>query len=214
MLSDRTIRKLCEKGELKIISRDLAIEDSQLQPASFDLRAGEDIAIPSQAFMLGHTMEYVHIPPMLVGRVDGKSSWARRGLSVHFAGFIDPGFQGQITLEYFNMSREPIVIEKGKRVCQISFDWMDDRPDRVYGDEGLRSRYQGQEGPTPAREWPTALGVVGCPTCRSILNAEAAGGCPDSWHAANHLYGPDPVVTAAVTAHADDMTARGWTWAP
>lgn len=154
MLSDRTIRKLMREERLRLSAED-PMTDEQYQPASIDLRFGSHIAMLPGQFALGHTMEEVWMDKMLVGRVDGKSSWARRGLSVHCAGFIDPGFRGQITLELFNMSTDMIIVEKGKRIAQISFDWLDDRPDRVYGDEGLRSRYQGQTGATEAREWPS-----------------------------------------------------------
>lgn len=163
MLSDRSIRRLLSKtdGQLAIKSS-LAIQDSQFQPASFDLRLG-DVArarathgetqwwIEPFTFYLASTAETVTLGECLAGRVEGKSSWARQGLIVHCAGFVDPGFSGEITLELFNLTRSPIAIMAGQRVAQICFDWMDDRPDRVYGAPGLRSRYMGQKGPTPAR---------------------------------------------------------------
>lgn len=93
------------------------------------------------------------MPSVLCGRVEGKSSWARQGLIVHAAGFVDPGFRGQLTLELFNMSAEYIPLEYGAPIAQISFDFMDWPAQRPYGHPELRSRYQGQIGPTPARPY-------------------------------------------------------------
>lgn len=154
MLSDRTIRKLIDQGRLKITAP-VAMRDEQFQPASIDLRMAEATIVQPLSFVLGYTLESLELDQMLAGRVEGKSSWARRGLSVHCAGFIDPGFRGQITLELFNYTAFPIVVNHCRRIAQISFEWMDDRPNRVYGDPGLRSRYQDQTGATPAREWVT-----------------------------------------------------------
>lgn len=181
MLADRSIRRAIAQHNLRIDTPlDFPLQVEQFQAASVDLRAGDTYAIGAGQFMIGYTIEYVHLDQMLVGQVHGKSSWARRGLQVHSAGLIDPGFHGQITLEFFNMSANAIVVDQGRRIAQICFDWMDDRPDRSYGLPELRSRYQGQTGATPAREWTG----VGCPGCGTVLSAAEAG-CSDVWHSAN-----------------------------
>lgn len=103
----------------------------------------------SRDFWLASTVEKVHIPRDLVAQVNGKSSHARRGLVVHqTAGFIDPGFRGQITLELSNASRTPIRLQAGMAICQIVFFQMTSPSERPYGSKGLGSHYQGQAGAT------------------------------------------------------------------
>ncbi|ACZ41006.1 deoxycytidine triphosphate deaminase [Thermobaculum terrenum ATCC BAA-798] len=102
------------------------------------------------AFVLGSTMEYVKIPPDLVGRLEGRSSLGRLGVVVHStAGFIDPGFEGNITLEISNIGKIPVALRAGIRICQLTL--MHTGPvARPYGP--LRgSKYQGQREPTPSR---------------------------------------------------------------
>ena len=99
-------------------------------------------------FVLASTVERVHIPRDLVAQVNGKSSHARRGLVVHqTAGFIDPGFRGQITLELSNASSWPIRLTPGMPICQLVFFQMTSAAERPYGSAGLGSHYQGQRGP-------------------------------------------------------------------
>jgi len=103
-------------------------------------------------FVLGSTMERVALGADLVGRLDGKSSLGRLGLLIHStAGFIDPGFDGHITLELSNVARLPITLYPGMRIGQISFLAMTTPADRPYGSGALGSKYQGQRGPTPSR---------------------------------------------------------------
>lgn len=103
-------------------------------------------------FWLASTVETVQIPTDLVAQVNGKSSLARKGLVIHqTAGFIDPGFKGQITLELSNVSHKPIRLTTWMPVCQLVFMQMDGPADRPYGSAGLGSHYMGQKGPTPSR---------------------------------------------------------------
>lgn len=103
-------------------------------------------------FWLASTAETVRIPTDLVAQVNGKSSHARRGLVIHqTAGFIDPGFKGQITLELSNASQNPIQLTAGMPICQLVFTQMTSPAQRPYGSDGLGSHYQGQRGPTLAR---------------------------------------------------------------
>lgn len=109
----------------------------------FLLRPGE--------FALGCTAERLRLPNDLVARVEGKSSLARLGLAVHAtAGFIDPGFEGQITLELSNLSPYSIKLRPGMKIAQLSFQFMDAPAKRPYGHKDLNSKYQGQEGATPS----------------------------------------------------------------
>lgn len=103
-------------------------------------------------FWLASTVETVQMPTDLVAMVNGKSSLGRKGLVIHqTAGFIDPGFKGQVTLELSNVSAKPIRLTTWMPICQLVFMQMDGPADRPYGSDGLGSHYQGQRGPTPSR---------------------------------------------------------------
>lgn len=117
--------------------------DAQLH-RSFMLLPGE--------LVLASTMEYVEIPSFLSARIEGKSSLGRLGLLVHStAGFVDPGFKGQLTLEMSTLLRVPVKVWPGMRIAQLSFTQMSSPAKRPYGSPGLGSHYQGQRGPTASR---------------------------------------------------------------
>ena len=103
-------------------------------------------------FILANTIENVELPADVVARLEGKSSLARLGLMVHAtAGYVDPGFKGQLTLEISNVAGAKISIFYGMKISQISFLRMSTPAENPYGSEGLGSKYQGQLGPTPSR---------------------------------------------------------------
>jgi dCTP deaminase len=102
-------------------------------------------------FLLASTQETVHLDSTMAARVEGKSSLGRIGLAVHItAGFIDPGFVGQITLEVKNVAPWEIPLRSGMLIAQIVFEQVN-APARDYGQTG---RYQGQQGPTESRYRP------------------------------------------------------------
>jgi dCTP deaminase len=122
---------------------------ADLQPYSvpYDIDSSYDMA-PGE-FLLACTSETVRLSDTIVGRVEGKSSLARVGLAVHVTGgFIDPGFQGQITLEIVNLFPRPIRIYPYMRIAQIAFTPTDGTPARTYSSTG---HYNGQFGPTESR---------------------------------------------------------------
>jgi dCTP deaminase len=103
-------------------------------------------------FVLGSTMEHIELPNDIVARLEGKSSLGRIGLVIHStAGYIDPGWKGNLTLELTNVARLPITLYSGMRIGQISFQRMTTEVDRPYGSSELGSRYQGQAEPTTSR---------------------------------------------------------------
>ena len=103
-------------------------------------------------FVLGQTLERVRLPDDLVARLEGKSSLGRLGLVIHStAGFVDPGFEGNLTLERSNLANLPITIYRGMPIGQISFMRMDSPVERPYGSGDTGSKYQGQGEPTPSR---------------------------------------------------------------
>jgi dCTP deaminase len=105
-------------------------------------------------FVLGSTLERVTLPDDLVARLEGKSSLGRLGLLIHStAGFIDPGWDGHVTLELSNVANLPITLYVGMRIGQLSFVQLTEPAATPYGADTIGSKYQGQEGPTPSRYW-------------------------------------------------------------
>jgi len=99
-------------------------------------------------FVLCQTLERVCVPSDLLARVEGRSSVGRLGVTIHVtAGFIDPGFEGNITLEVVNLGNLPVVLYPFQRVCQIVFEELTDIASKPYGFGG-RNKYQGQSRPT------------------------------------------------------------------
>lgn len=115
-------------------------------------READTFIVTPGMFVLATTMEKVTIPKDVVARVEGRSSIGRKGLIIHAtAGFIDPGFEGHITLEIANLNHRGIVLRAGMRICQLSLMAMEGRVRRPYGHPELKSKYQGQHGTTTSR---------------------------------------------------------------
>lgn len=169
ILSDCTLEEMIEKKELIVEP----IGPESVQPASIDCRLGnhflvvedlnmktiqmdseinyrevksETITIAPHSFLLATTMEYVELPDDLTAFVEGRSSIGRMGLFIENAGWVDPGFKGQITLELYNANSLPIELQAGRRVCQLVFCKMDQIAKSPY-----RGKYQGQKGSTGSR---------------------------------------------------------------
>src|SRR5204863_6801589 len=103
-------------------------------------------------FVLGSTLERLTIPDDLVARLEGKSSLGRLGLLIHStAGYVDPGWNGHLTLELSNVNTIPITLYPRMRIGQLSFFQLSSPAERPYGSPDLGSSYQGQSGPTPSR---------------------------------------------------------------
>ena len=117
-----------------------------------DVDIANDYVLDSGEFILGSTVESVSIPDYLACRFEGKSSLGRIGLTTHVtAGFIDPGFQGTITLEIKNENQFPILLKPGMLIGQLCFIRLNTNVDRMYGSVGLGSHYQNQIDVTEAR---------------------------------------------------------------
>ena len=120
-------------------------------------------------FVLGQTMEWVELPDDLVARLEGRSSLGRLGLLIHStAGYVDPGWKGNLTLELSNVANLPIALYSGMKIGQISFFQMSSAVERPYGSRELGSRYQGQSSPTASQyykdfESTRKVGVRGGP---------------------------------------------------
>ena len=169
ILSDKTILQMTKDKTLIIEP----LEEQQIQPASVDVRLGNTFSIvedspsgiitlgseikyktikadtyvllPGQ-FVLATTMEYFELPDDLTAFVEGRSSLGRMGLFIQNAGWVDPGFKGEITLELFNANRCAIELSSGRRVGQLVFAKMDNTAQNPY-----RGKYQGQRGAIGSR---------------------------------------------------------------
>ena len=166
ILSDRTLKAMIEKRELVVEP----LSPDSIQPTSIDCRLdrnffvvedrtmpwidlnsaieyreyeSDTITIPPHSFLLATTMEYIELPDDLTAFVEGRSSIGRIGLFIQNAGWVDPGFEGQITLELYNANSLPIRLEAGRRICQLVFCRMDQAALTPY-----RGKYQGQRRAT------------------------------------------------------------------
>jgi dCTP deaminase len=100
-------------------------------------------------FVLGSTFERVGLPNDLVARLEGKSSLGRLGLLIHStAGYVDPGWEGNLTLELSNVANLPITLYDGMKIGQISFHRLSSPVEVAYGDARIGSKYRGQRDPT------------------------------------------------------------------
>ena len=115
---------------------------------------GEPFVLHPGEFVLASTYERVRLPDDLAARLEGKSSLGRLGLVTHStAGFIDPGFEGHVTLELSNLATLPILLWPGMKVGQLAVFALSSPAESPYGTKSLGSRYQGQRGPTASRSW-------------------------------------------------------------
>lgn len=182
ILSDRTIRENLDAGRISIDPlEDSAIQPSSVDVrldhrflvfrnhtrGLIDVKQDlSDLTEPVEAsdekpfilhpgeFVLGSTLERIALPTDLVARLEGKSSLGRLGLLIHStAGFVDAGWDGQITLELSNVASLPITLYPGMRVGQVSFMQMTTEADNPYGSGVIGSKYQGQVGPRPSQYW-------------------------------------------------------------
>lgn len=174
ILSDTTLKKMIDAGSLVV---EPLVENS-IQPASIDCRLDsnflvvedrnmhtidlnseilyreiedEFITIPPNSFLLATTMERVKLPDDLTAFVEGRSSIGRMGLFIQNAGWVDPGFEGQITLELYNANSLPIRLQAGRRICQLVFCKMDQKAAVPYS-----GKYQGQRKTTGSRVFSDA----------------------------------------------------------
>jgi dCTP deaminase len=114
-----------------------------------EIAGDEPFILHPGEFVLGSTLERVGLPNDLVARLDGKSSLGRLGLLIHStAGFVDPGWEGNLTLELSNVANLPITLYDGMKIGQISFQRLSSPVEVGYGDARIGSKYRGQRDPT------------------------------------------------------------------
>jgi dCTP deaminase len=119
-----------------------------------EVKSDEAFILHPGEFVLGSSFEYVTLPDDIAARLEGKSSLGRLGLLTHStAGFVDPGFQGHVTLELSNVASLPIKLWPGMKIGQLCFFQLSSASENPYGTSAYGSRYQGQRGPTASRSY-------------------------------------------------------------
>ena len=106
-------------------NRTAVIDPREEQPELTELveiAGDEPFILHPGEFVLGATLERVGLPDDLVARLEGKSSLGRLGLLIHStAGYVDPGWEGTLTLELSNVANLPIKLYDGMKIGQVSF---------------------------------------------------------------------------------------------
>jgi dCTP deaminase len=127
-----------------------------------EVAEGDPFILHPGEFVLGSTLERIGIPDDMVARLEGKSSLGRLGLLIHStAGYVDPGWDGYLTLELSNVANLPITIYPAMKIGQISFFRLSTPAERPYGSSHTKSKYQGQRGPTASRFFEEFRGSEG-----------------------------------------------------
>lgn len=114
--------------------------------------SGQDFFLLPGQFVLGSVLEYIKVGDRFAAKMEGKSSRGRVGLLAHVtAGFVDPGYEGNLTLEMCNIASRPVILRPGMRICQIAFWPLSSPALRPYGHPDLGSKYKGDTEPEPAK---------------------------------------------------------------
>jgi dCTP deaminase len=141
--------KIYKRDRLQIIHPDEPINSIAVETIEVP-DGGEFILHPGQ-FVLGVTIEKIRVPYDLVARCEGRSSLGRLGIIIHStAGFIDPGFEGTITLEITNINEVPIALKPGMRIGQFAFETIHGNVENTY-DKRPGSKYMHQVLPEESR---------------------------------------------------------------
>jgi len=110
------------------------------------LKPNEPYILHPNNFVLAATEEYILVPDNIVLRVEGKSTLARIGVLVHTAGFVDPGFEGTLTLEISNQSNLPVALYPKMYICQVAVEYLSS-PAEVPYNKRKKSLYLKQKEP-------------------------------------------------------------------
>lgn len=146
ILSDRDIQLFIDLGHIGV---DPLPPHRALQPASLEVHLDQEAWLAPGEFLLANTAETVTLGANVAANLTGKSSLGRMGLAVHItAGYIDPGFSGQIVLELKNLGEKELILDKGTPIAQLVFHELRTAAARPYGHPDLGSHYQNQTGPT------------------------------------------------------------------
>lgn len=148
------LRISCEFWKQKRVKSAIDLDNAhiaELSPArhwkKITLAPGESLIIKPGEFILGHTHEKFYIPKKFAAKINTRSSFARMGLETNSAtDFINPGWRGHVPLEIINKSINSIKITPYLSIAQIMITPLSSEPSVQYGDTGLDSKYQDDDG--------------------------------------------------------------------
>ncbi len=112
---------------------------------------GEGIVLHPGQFLLGATLEFVHLPPTIAGQVLSRSSWGRVGLMVATAVALQPGWTGMVTLELANEGSVPIRLYPGLRVAQLLLWEAEKATEYAYDRRPEQHKYNRPMGPQSSK---------------------------------------------------------------
>lgn len=142
--------KLGPEFKLFHLSKVSVLDPKQGLPKDFmhvhKLKPRESFILHPNNFILASTREYVKVPVDMILRVEGKSTLARMGILVHTAGFVDPGFEGTITLEISNQSNVAVMLYPDMYICQVAAEYLSS-PAEVPYNVRKKSLYGKSKGP-------------------------------------------------------------------
>jgi dCTP deaminase len=147
VFSNNSVPFLDLSGEREQLNKDI----DQVMGKEIIIEEGDDFFIHPGELVLGSTLESVEIPDDLVGWLDGRSSLARLGLMVHVtAGRIDPGWKGQVVLEFYNLGKMPLALKPEMIICALSFETLSSPAKRPYLSRD-NAKYKNQQGAISSR---------------------------------------------------------------
>jgi dCTP deaminase len=147
VFNNNSVTHLDLSGDRDQLERDI----DRIMSKEIEISTDEALYIHPGELVLGATYESVKIPDTLVGWLDGRSSLARLGLMVHVtAGRIDPGWEGQIVLEFYNNGKLPLALRPGMVICALSFETLSSPAKRPYNTRES-AKYRGQTGAASSR---------------------------------------------------------------
>ncbi|MFN7991726.1 MAG: dCTP deaminase [Candidatus Micrarchaeia archaeon] len=164
ILSDKDIRKMLKEGKMKIAplsddqigpaSVDLTLSDEwyffkdeysrkivDLSRIGFDeafeLKRGPEITLKPGELCLGKTAERITLPADVMGKLEGRSRFARMGLIIHTtSALVQPGSDNRQILEIVNLAPFPIKLHAGMRVSQVLFEMLNTPTSKPYAKFG------------------------------------------------------------------------------
>lgn len=147
VFSNNSATHLDLSGDREQLERDI----DRIMSKEIEIAKDEALFIHPGELILGATLESVTIPDDLVGWLDGRSSLARLGLMVHVtAGRIDPGWEGQIVLEFYNNGKLPLALRPGMVICAMSFETLSSPAKHPYN-KRANAKYRDQQGAVGSR---------------------------------------------------------------
>lgn len=168
--SDVDIKKLLNNGTIKIVplsedqigpaSVDLTVSDEwyfpkeELKDKVIDLKKlswnkamkkgrKKTITLAPGEMVLGKTVEKITLPANIMGKLEGRSRYARMGLTIHItAATVQPGVKNKQVLEIVNLAPFPVKIHAGMRISQIIFHRLESPSSKPYAKYGKIARRQ------------------------------------------------------------------------